>query len=155
MGLTLQFVVGDKHTIIEAIKDEDFDKLEDLENQNLIADFSLHITPNDLNFLVNSATELRQHPKFGLREFLDTTSHFFDSEWCGAYLVDSRISSLFSEFKITDALEITTIWFDKMRNEYKEDLDVNEDAIDAVKRLIEICKKATSLKLDLVHIWFA
>ena len=154
MGLTLQFVVGQKQIIINAVENSNSDLLDEFETQNLLADFSLHIIPNDLNYLVNVATELRSREIFGLREHLDTTTFYYDSEEYGAYLVDSEICSLFSEFKETDALEITTKWFDKMQSVYEEDIEVNNDAIDAVKTFIQICKKAKKENLDLVHIWF-
>ena len=54
-----------------------------MEAQNLLADFSLHLIPNDLNLLVNSATEIRNIATFGLREYLDTEIFCFDSENLG------------------------------------------------------------------------
>ncbi len=154
MGLTLQFAVGQKQAIISAVENTNFDMLDELESQNFLADFSLHIIPNDLDFLVNVATELTSREMFGLREHLDTTNYYYDSEEYGAYWVDSEVCSLFSEFQESDALVITTKWFDKMKSLHEEDIEVNDDAIDAVKTLIEICKKAKKENLDLVHIWF-
>ncbi len=40
-----------------------------------------------------------------------------------------------------------------MRVEYNEDLEVTEESIEAVEKLILISKDAVSLNLDLVHIW--
>jgi len=154
MGLTLQFAVGEKQPIITAVERFDFDFLNQLESENKLADFSLHIEPNDLNFLVNSATELLNIGLFGLREFLDTTKFYFDSEEGGAYLVGAPVVSLFSKFNENAAAELTHKWFEKMTAEYEQETVVSDDAIEAVRKLIAISKKAQEQNLDLVHIWF-
>ncbi|HMI63974.1 MAG TPA: hypothetical protein VK518_23820 [Puia sp.] len=154
MGLTLQFAIGEKQTIIDSVERADFDFLYQLESENRIADFSLHIMPNDLNFLVNSATELKHITVFGLREYLDTTNFYFDSEDGGAYFVDTAITSLFAKFNESDAPGLTYKWFGKLTVEYNEDIVVNDDAIDAVRKLILISKQAQEQHLDLIHIWF-
>ena len=96
MSLTLQFAIGDKRTLIDATKNFDFEFFDKLANENLLADFSLHLIPNDLNLLVNAATELQQIPAFGLRENIDTASYYFDAAENGAYLVERKIVALFS-----------------------------------------------------------
>ena len=154
MGLTLQFAIGKKQTIIDAVERFDFDFLYQLESENKIADFSLHILPNDLNFLVNSATEMINVTVFGLREYLDTTDFFFDSEERGAYFVDAAIINLFLRFSVSDAPVLTYKWFEKMTAEYKDNTVVNDDAIEAVRKLISISKQAHEERLDLIHIWY-
>ena len=98
MGLSLQFAIGNKGTIINAAEKFDLDFFDNMEAQNLLADFSLHLIPNDLNLLVNSATEIRNIATFGLREYLDTEIFCFDSEEFGAYLVNPIIKDLFADF---------------------------------------------------------
>lgn len=53
MGLSLQFAIGNKQTIIDAAEKFDLDFFEKLEAENQLADFSLHLIPDDLNFLVS------------------------------------------------------------------------------------------------------
>jgi len=154
MGLTLQFAIGEKQQIIDAVRNFDFDFLEQLESENKLADFSLHIEPNDLNLLVNAATELINVEAFGLREHLDTTQHYVDSQDGGAFLVDKVITSLFAKLNESDADEITNMWFQKMADEHNEELEVNDDAIKAVLKLIVISKIAQELDLELIHIWY-
>jgi hypothetical protein len=103
---------------------------------------------------VNSATELINIDLFGLREFLDTTKFYFDSEEGGAYFVDARVIGLFSTFNENDAVELTRNWFETMTAEYGQETVVNDDAIEAVRKLITISKKAREQNLDLVHIWY-
>ena len=153
MGLSLQFVIGNKQTIIDAAEKFDFDLFESLKAENRLADFSLHLIPNDLNLLVNSATELKKITSFGLREYLDTQIFYFDSEESGAYLVNPVIKELFAGFDKNEANMVTNLWFNKMRIEHNEDLEVTKDAIEAVEKLITICKNAQILNEDLVHIW--
>ena len=155
MGLTLQFAIGNKTTIINALEKFDLDFFSKLEEENQLADFSFHLIPNDLNLLVSSAVELKDSSPFGLREFLDTQTFYFDSNEKGAYLVDPVIYLLFSEFEENEALEITTKWFDKMRKAHSEEIEISDEVVVAVKQLIAICKDAEVLNLDLVHIWYS
>ena len=41
-----------------------------------------------------------------------------------------------------------------MISTHNEDLEVTQDAIEAVAKLISICKEAKMSNLDLVHIWY-
>lgn len=93
-------------------------------------------------------------PLFGLTEYLDTTNFYFDSEEGGAFFVNPVVTSLFCKFNENDALELTSLWFGKMTSEYEEEMVVNDDAIEAVRKLILISKQAQAQDLDLVHIWF-
>lgn len=56
MGLTLQFALGTKDAILDAVRDDDFDYLYRLEEAGLLADFSLHLVPRDLDSLVQAAS---------------------------------------------------------------------------------------------------
>ncbi len=154
MGLTLQFAIGERQTLIDAVKRFDLEFLDDIVSANQLADFSLHITPNDLNFLIYSVTELKQKAQFGLRENLDTTLFYFDSEEAGAYLVDAKIKNLFSELDKNDASAIANKWFNKMSIEYKEEMSCTDETVTSIEQLITICKTANELNLDLVHIWY-
>ncbi|HLK28315.1 MAG TPA: hypothetical protein VKT28_07025 [Puia sp.] len=154
MGLTLQFAIGDKFKLINAAKDFDFDLLNKLENENQLADFSLHLIPDDLNLLVNAATELKQIPIYGLRENIDTEIYYFDLEESGAYLVDKKIVALFSTFDDKNVLPLTEKWFEKMNIAHNEELEVTDAAIDSVQHLISISRNAMQNNADMVHIWF-
>src|SRR5579871_14847 len=154
MGLTLQFAIGDKFELINAAKDFDFDLLNKLENENQLADFSLHLIPDDLNLLVNAATELKQIPIYGLRENIDTEIYYFDLEESGAYLVDKKIVALFSTFDDKNVLPLTEKWFEKMNIAHNEELEVTDAAIDSVQHLISISRNAMQNNADMVHIWF-
>ena len=153
MGLSLQFAIGNKQTIIDAAEKFDLDFFEKLEAENQLADFSLHLIPDDLNFLVSSATEIKEITSFGLWEYLDTEIFYFDSDERGAYLVNLVVTILFANFEKNEANNITTKWFNKIRSEHNEDLKVTNEAIEAVEKLISISKDAELLGLDLVHIW--
>lgn len=154
MGLSLLFAIGDKETIIDAAEKFDLDFFDKLETENKLADFSLHLIPDDLNFLVNSATELREITSFGLREYLDTETFYFDSEERGAFLVNPIIKILFADFNENEAGKITNQWFNKMRKEHNENLEVTDEAIVAVAKLISISKEAEASNMDLMHIWY-
>lgn len=154
MGLTLQFAIGERQTLIDAVKQFDLEFLDDIDASNQLADFSLHITPNDLNLLIYLAAESKQKGPFGLRENLDTNVFYFDSEEAGAYFVDPKIKTLFSELDKNDASMIANKWFDQMGAEYKEEIFFTDEAVTSIEQLITICKTAKESNLDLVHFWY-
>ncbi len=154
MGLSLQFVIGDKTEILNAVRHFDFDVIEKLESENKLADFSLHLIADDLNLLVKSANEELGEEPFGLREHLDFSEHFVDSEDGGATLVNQRVSVLFSRFDKNQANELAIRWVEKMEKAHQEEIGVNPHIVNAIERLIEISKISVDQKLDLVHIWF-
>ncbi|MES2593397.1 MAG: hypothetical protein V4608_16055 [Bacteroidota bacterium] len=153
MGLTLQFLIGDKRQIIGFVKDEDFDGLERIEDLG-IADFSFHLIPNDLNLLVNAASEVAGLQKFGLREHLDFQEFYFDAEDRGACFVNPRIKELFSMFNPDQAVDISKTWVKKMEKEHNEEIGVNDDIVESVRQLILLSKNSVAKNIDLVHLWF-
>lgn len=153
MGLTLQFVIGSKIAIIDAVQNADYEFLAELETANKMADFSLHLEPKDLDLLVNAASELKSKKKIGLREHLDTKEFYYDSEEEGVFLVDPIIAALFAEFGYDEAPLLTKIWFEKMAIAHNEAIDVNDGAIEAVERLVFISKEVQNTGENLMHVW--
>ena len=155
MGLTLQFAVGQKETIISAVEKEDFEFLEKLDVESNIADLSFHLEPNDLNLLVTAATELLKVNPTGLREHLDFDEHFFDAADRGAVYVHPNIPLLFAALETRDSEDLANRWFLALSSQYNEEIKVTPELIGAIKQLITICKKTNEQNQDLVHIWFA
>lgn len=154
MGLSLQFVIGNRTEILNAIRQFDFDFIEKLESENKLADFSLHLIPNDLNLLVNSANEALDETPFGLRENLDFSEHFVDSEDGGATLVSPKVSVLFSRFDRSKVRGLADRWVEKMEKMHNEKIGVNPEIMNSIDQLIGISKKSIEQNLDLIHIWF-
>jgi hypothetical protein len=156
VGLTLQFVVGDKDEILDAVEQSDFDFIHRLQNEKRLADFSLHLIPDDLNLLVNAAAELLGERLFGLRENLDLSEYGVDTAEAdgGAMLVNPIVANLFSRFESKAANDIASRWVEKMEAEHGEQIGLNSDIISSVRQLIDICKVSVDKKLDLVHIWY-
>jgi hypothetical protein len=114
MGLILQFYIGNKDEIVDAVAYEDFVVLEELEHGNKLADFSLHIEPNDLNLLLEVIAEYKGQNKISLRENLDTEKCFFDETDRGAYFVKPIIQSLVSNCSVNDIAGIAQLWYAKL-----------------------------------------
>lgn len=156
MGLSLKFFAGNKNEIVDAIAKENFEFLEDLEDKMLFADFSLHITPNDLNHLVEIVSSTSGRVPLGLREQLDTEEFYFDEADRGAFFVQDVIKTVFAQCDLTLAGQLAHEWYERLKLEYPDEaLASNKEAVTAIEDMIRISKKAIENDLDIVHVWFA
>ena len=156
MGVSLQFVIGNKEEIIDAERDENYEFAIDLQSKGLAADFSLHIALDDLDYLVDVVSELRNIDSFGLIDNLDSDEFFFTSEdgGCGAYYVLPNIKDLFASLDYSNTQQIAADWYKRLSIEYDQKIEINSDVINAIEQMITICKKANEYpKQDLVFIW--
>ncbi|RZJ91511.1 MAG: hypothetical protein EOO60_07935 [Hymenobacter sp.] len=154
MGLTLQFAIGKKEQIIEAVRSFDEDFLDLQEQEGKTADFSLHILPQDLDTLVLLASIRYGSQTINLRENLDTTQYFFDAEDTGAYYVQPIVSQVFAAIESEGATELVTQWFASMSATYQEKITPTFEATAAVQKLLVLAKAARDEALDLVHFWW-
>jgi len=155
MGLTLQFAIGKAEQIIEAVKNDDFDYLDQLESLNRRADFSLHLQPKDLDTLVNLVTSSTITPINSLREYLLFEQFCVDEPDKGAIKVSPVIIQVFALQDESNASLIAKEWYRKMAENYPdEEIEYSEDGAEAVRKMISICKLASFADMDLIHIWY-
>jgi hypothetical protein len=155
MGLTLQFAVGPKDVILDAIRDEDFHYLESLEEAGDFADFSLHLEPRDLDYLVRVASSTSGGEVKSLREHLLFDESAVDEQDRGGVLVSNEIVLLFSHLNPKDGESIAKAWYKQLSLAYPEEtIEYDDDAGRATTQLIGVCKKAKAGYGALVHIWF-
>lgn len=155
MGISMQFVIGNKEEIIEADKAENYDFINDLGQKGLSADFSLHLDLSDLDFLADIVSELNNTDSFGLIDNLDSEEYFFSrDDDGGSFYVFPNIKDLFARLDNSDAKTIASAWYEKLSIEYDQTIELNNDVIAAIEKMISICKKANEYpKQDLVFIW--
>lgn len=86
MGLTLEFLIGEKAAIVKAVENENFEVLDLIEESGLYSDFSLHISPTDLDLLFLVISDHLGKDPISLRDNLDTIDCYSDHPDRGAFL---------------------------------------------------------------------
>lgn len=153
MGLTMEFLLSNKDLeIVEAANDLDFDILDDDSCVLKRADFSLHLTPQDLDTLSLVASQYNQQDPMGIRPHLNL---IVNEEDHGLFKVNSAWLEYFSKVDPTLLVELAKGWFYQMQKQYSnEHLTVTDAGINAVTGLYELCKSALSQNKSVFHLWY-
>ena len=155
MGLTLQFFAGQAISIQRAVTEVDLDYLDGFDPGSTCADFSLHITPRDLDLLTAEACKALGTEAMSLRENLDFVGEHVDEEDRGAYLVAKPWVELWASIETQAVDALAANWFLALQREYDDpELAVTDAAMQAVSDLLGTCKTAVEEDFDLVHVWF-
>lgn len=157
MGLNLSFYAGDAQQILKAVRASDFDTLEKHCPGDTYADFSLHITPRDLELLTIVACQFTDKSPLSFRQSLDLSGEFVDEVDRGGYLVVKPWVEIWSSLKSTYSHQLVEKWFAIMQHEYNDDPEIlpTPEAVEAINHLISMSQKAITNKLSVVHVWFA
>jgi hypothetical protein len=155
MGLTLQFYAGHASSILGSVREVDLDFLERFDAGHTCADFSLHITPRDLDLLTAEVCKSRGTQATSLRENLDFDGEHVDEDDRGAYLVARPWVELWASIETETIDVLAASWFSTMQREY-DDLEIRmtEEAKQAISDLLGTCRTAVDHGFDLVHVWF-
>jgi hypothetical protein len=139
--------IGAKYANIE----EEPEGLDDEEIVRAHADFSLHITPLDIDFLVEAIAERSGGTARPLEDSF-TRLVGGDPEEASAHLVDPRwVQTVAAADGL--AADLATEWMNRVGAEYGETLEVSPEAVQAVGELIRLCQMAVKEKLDVVFTW--
>jgi hypothetical protein len=151
MGLTLEFLLGNDKKIIKAAKKLDYDLFDEPSCILKKADFSLHISPKDLNTLSLAASKYNNHTPLDLREQLILIVNKADH---GLFGINNRWVEYFSQVSQNDSDNLTQVWFNEMQKQYpNEKIEVTKEGINAVKDLSELCKYAINNRKEVYHFW--
>jgi len=151
MSLTLEFALGDPDKITRAIKEGDFDKLNDPAVTKGRADLSLHITPHDLDTLSEEFASASGCRAVTLRPYLQV---LHDDSECGVLLVDRFWISYAAAVPTTQVKGVTQRWIARMSQEYEDPQIVFTDAaMRAVGDLVALCARAKADGEPVVHLW--
>lgn len=154
MGLSLEFYAGDAEEIGKAFCRFDLDKLRD---ENLIlayADFSLHLSPADLNILsYQIAVSLKCEPIY-LLDSLEKPLCEESTEY-GADIVACEWVQMVGRLAEAQLEELAQNWIKGVAEEYQDSsIKVTPDAVRALNELVHLCHVAMEANVDVVHVWY-
>jgi len=152
MGLTLEFYLGDSDVIAKAVEELDLEKLRSIGIIKGMADFSLHIEPNDLDLLSH---QLDQHSNQQAIELRPHLRVLFDDIDRGAFEVDDEWVSYVLAVPRAAVRNITESWFNRIEQKYGDErIEVTEAALKAVDDLLQLCRRAKTEGQPVSHVWF-
>jgi hypothetical protein len=151
MSQLLGFYAGDADAI-GAAYEEGSTTLADVDFVQASADFSLHITPIDIDFLVEAIAERTGATAPPLMESF-TRLVGGDPDASSAHLVAPAWVQIVASADEGQAENLAAEWMKRVSAEYRETIEVAPEAVQAVDELIRLCRLATKEKLDVVFTW--
>ena len=153
MGLSLEFYAGEAIGIGADFTAFEFDGLRDGTRARAYADFSLHLSPTDLDILSELIAEQIGTAPLLLNDSLIQTVGGIENE-SGAEVVDPAWVRIVAATDQAAAEELATAWIGRIGDEYGQQLDVTPEAVMAVRSLINLCQVAVRENFDVVHTWY-
>ena len=152
MGLALQFLLGNVDVIENAIRSIDFEHLDDPGIVHQRADFSLHITPKDLDLLSRELGVISDQSPIDLRPSLNV---IIDEQDRGLLAVDQSWIQYVALLATETVLDVTKNWALAMQREYSDpNIRVTSEMQKSVLDLINLCKAASMSDMQVLHAWF-
>lgn len=133
--------------------DEDGAIYDLIQPDGLSTDFSFHLTPQDLDMLIQGVCIRYNKKATTLRENLDLDNYHHDTENCGAYYVKPTIRNLFVSLNTDQATAIAEMWYQDLSSFYQENIRPEAAVADAIRDMIKMCQTAAANELDVVHYW--
>jgi hypothetical protein len=152
MGLSLEFYAGDVATSARAFYAVDLDGLRDGTAAQRHADFSLHLSPTDLDLLSEVMAEHRGVPAHTLHDCVGP-SLAEDPGESDAYLVDPMWVKMVAAADLNAAESLAGTWISRVGKEINEPVQLTPEAVSAVQDVIELCRHADTNGVDVVHTW--
>ena len=153
MGLSLELYAGEAIEIGADFTAFEFDGLRDGSRARAYADFSLHLSPTDLDILSELIAERVGAAPLLLNDSLIQKVGGIENE-SGAEVVDPAWVQIIAATDQTTAEEITSAWIGRIADECGQQLDVTTEAVTAVRLLINLCRVAVRENVDVVHTWY-
>lgn len=151
MGLLMDFYAGDAQEIGGAFTAGDFDAL----NSRAIAhaDFSLHLSPTDLDILSETAFEMMGRVPTGLLDSLEENVGGDGAESSADTVTEAWVTGM-AAFPNDRVPELAQRWLRAVAEDRGDSDDaVTPDALQAVRELISLCRLAGREKVAVVHTW--
>jgi hypothetical protein len=152
MGLSLEFYAGDAATIAHAFNEVDLDGLRDGTAAQRHADFSLHLSPTDLDLLSAVLAEHRGVPTHTLYDCVGPSLAEQPGE-SDAYLVDPKWVKMVAATDLNAAESLAGIWISRVGKALDKPVQLTPEAISAVQDLIALCRHADTHGVDVIHTW--
>ncbi len=153
MGLSLEFYAGDAATIGADFNAIEFDGIRDGTRAKAYADFSLHLSPADLDTLSEVIAERVGGSTRLLNDCLVRSVGGTPNE-SGADVVDPAWVRMVARADEKAAPELAAAWIQRVGAVYGEEFAVTPEAVRAVRELVRLCRLATQEGLEVVHTWY-
>lgn len=152
MKVNLFFGIGNEKKIEQAVREIQYDWLDDPLVVKQQADFSLNLQPKDLTLLSRQFGKYSWQRNRNLRPYLSVLVDEIDR---GALLVDHDWVRYVNKVKLEKADRITRSWFNEMKKAYPDEIiEVTDEAQKAVEELILLCKHAVKEDAKVIHWWY-
>ena len=156
MVLTLEFYATTHNPLFDAVLELDFDTIDSLQTPGQYADFSLHISPADLDLLSYEVCSALGEPSVSLREHLDTDGRFVDEPDRGAFVVRREWVQLIASLEHNSVDAVVAGWCEEMRFVHDDpEISTTPECTEAITALVEACQYAQETNTEVVHVWFA
>jgi hypothetical protein len=152
MGLLLEFYAGDADAIGAAFKAQGLAGLRDGSRARAHADFSLHLSPSDLDILSEVIAESVAAEPLQLNDSL-VRMVGGDTNSSAAEVVSSAWVKMVAAAREAAVAEIAAEWIKRVGEEYGQQFDSSPEALRAVCDLIRLCQLADREGLAVVHTW--
>jgi hypothetical protein len=152
MGLALEFFAGDALTIGKEFTALKLPGLRDGTKALAYADFSLHLSPTDLDILSDVIAQRIGADSLALNDRL--IRNVGGTEGSSADVVDPAWVRMVAQMEEAWATELASDWFKRLRAEYEEEIELTPDAVRAVEELIRLAHLAIREDVDVVHTWY-
>jgi hypothetical protein len=153
MGLSLEFYAGDPAAIAADFTAFEFEGLRNGRRALAYADFSLHLSPTDLDILSEVIAERVGVAPLLLNDSLIRNIGGIVDE-TGAELVDPTWVRMVARTERTATTDLTGEWIRRVGAEYGQSLEVSPEAIEAVDNLVTLCQLAVRQNVAVVHTWY-
>jgi hypothetical protein len=153
MGLSLEFYAGNAETIGADFTAHKFDGLRNGTRARAYADFSLNLSPTDLDILSEVLAERVGAVPLLLNGSLVRTVGGTGDE-SSADVVNPAWVQLVASVDDAAVPELAAEWMRLVGDEYGQQYEVTPDAIRAVGELIHLCRTAVAERLAVVHTWY-
>ncbi len=152
MGIMMDFYAGDARRIAEVENDPDGSEI-DLGSASFVrahADFSLHLTPDQIDPLISAACVRRGIPSMALTssftEHLAGSPDPMEAE-NSADVVSPTIVETIASLRADELHAVAEQWFLDIK------ANLTGDAEEALQNLVRLCKIAQAEKLSVVFAW--
>ena len=152
MSVSLEFYAGDADSIGADFTASAFDGLREGTRARAWADFSIHLSPSDLDILSEVIAERVGTEPLLLNDCLVRTVGG-DGDERSAEVVSPDWVRMVAAVGGTPAREIAATWIEQVGEEHGEEYELSPEAVRAVEELVRLCQLAEQEDLAVVHTW--
>jgi hypothetical protein len=153
VGQLIHFYAGDAEAVGRAFSERDYQTLRDPQRFPLTADFSLHLSPIDLEILTEEVQKIVGTGPTTLTDSLGKRVGG-DGDESAAEVVGPGWVEMMAALPDASIESLITSWTRAVAEEHNEpDLKPTDDIRKALRDLLTLCREAQRTGLPVVHTW--